>query len=160
MNDYVYVLFFSKFSKACNKIIDMIANYPEIRDNMTSICVDNKILRNIITLDGPLKISKVPCIMKVYETTGHIEQFEGEIAFTLITPNESNTTTNNTNTTPVTMITPTSEDQIDDLGISSVNKKNIIPQRGIVSKHDGVTNLANQMQKERDELFPVLQKSL
>jgi hypothetical protein len=137
---------------------------PEIKSNIASICVDNKKVREKISKQGALQISKVPCIMKVYEASGKVEQFEGETAFSIF---------NEVHALPLELAeragVPPGH-KVPDPGLSVLSKNNITsldslygdipikenetPSRGISSKQDAITSMASQMQKEREELFP------
>lgn len=154
MDEYVYVLFFSKFSDACKNFIAKLESNPEIKNNIASVCIDNKKVRERISKDGMLQISKVPCIMKVYELSGKVEQYEGDVAFSIFNVNIPKN--------KKTSLSTVYEDaELIDIGDSKIPlKQNEMPSRGIVSKQEGVTNMANQMQKEREELFPTKQQPL
>jgi hypothetical protein len=150
MSDFVYVLFFSKFSESCINLLKKLESFPDIKNNLASVCVDNKKVREKVSKPGDLQISKLPCIMKVYETTGKVEQFEGELAFSIF-KEKIDVEEQKDKTSPIEFIDSIEAEDSKNLTL----KKNEIPSRGIVSKQDAITNIANQMQKEREELFPV-----
>lgn len=156
MDEYVYVLFFSKFSEACKNFMTRLESFPEIKSNIASVCVDNKKVRAKISKQGTLQISKVPCIMKVYEASGKVEQFEGETAFSIFSgvekiPDER--PLNDFSKNSITSIESLYETPLKEKYDIPI-KENETPARGIASKHDAITSMASQMQKEREELFP------
>lgn len=77
-----YVLLYSKYSPACNSILDIIKKNMIV--NVISLCIDNKKIRKRITQKGNIiKIELVPCILIIYQSN-YIEKYEGKQAFDII----------------------------------------------------------------------------
>ena len=76
---YLCVLFYSKYSKLSNEIIDVLNSIPEDIINMINIhlvSIDNEKTRSRIINDKKIKITFVPCIIIVYND-GNVEKYEG-----------------------------------------------------------------------------------
>jgi hypothetical protein len=84
MESHINVLFHSKFSEPCKRILDIVRGIPLLQEATILVCVDNKEVREKIMMDGSLKINTVPCFMRIYDDSGYIESFEGERAFEVI----------------------------------------------------------------------------
>lgn len=74
------VLFWSKYSTHCKKLIDLINQHEA---NITKCCIDNNAMRKRLAADTRIKIKVVPTILSIYEN-GIIEKYEGEKAFELL----------------------------------------------------------------------------
>jgi len=74
------VLFWSKYSTHCKKLIDLINQHEA---NITKCCIDNNDMRKRLAADTRIKIKVVPTILSIYEN-GIIEKYEGEKAFELL----------------------------------------------------------------------------
>jgi len=74
------VLFWSKYSKHCKKLIDLM---NQNNANIQTCCIDNKDIRKRLEIDKRIKITVVPTILSIYEN-GIIEKYEGEKAFDLL----------------------------------------------------------------------------
>ena len=83
MESTIWVLIFSKFSDACNSLIDMIEN-ANIQTPFQQLCIDNKQIRKIVQGSKKFNIKSVPCILNVNRTSGIVKQYEGIKAFELI----------------------------------------------------------------------------
>jgi hypothetical protein len=75
------VLFYSKFSNACKTFINLLNKVPELKQNINMICIDNKDVRDRIMKNNKLEVKQVPCILRIYQTNGYVELFEGEKSF-------------------------------------------------------------------------------
>ena len=84
MNNHTNVLIYSKFSQACRKLVEMIESIPSFKENANMLCIDNKDARNRILQSDKLKITEVPCILRIYQDNGYVEIFEGEKSFKLL----------------------------------------------------------------------------
>lgn len=84
MDTHINVLLYSKFSRACNKFLEILEKVPFIEENTTLVCVDNNEVRKRIMHSKKLSIKEVPAFLRVYESTGYVESFEGEKAFAVL----------------------------------------------------------------------------
>jgi len=76
------VLLYSKYSSKCKNLFNIINN-NKIELNLTSVCIDNKKIRNKIKRDKLFEIKEVPTIINIY-SNGGAEKYEGNKAFQLI----------------------------------------------------------------------------
>jgi hypothetical protein len=74
------VLFWSKYSPHCKKLIDLM---NQLNANITKCCIDNKDMRKRLAADTRIKIKVVPTILSIYDN-GIIEKYEGDKAFDLL----------------------------------------------------------------------------
>src|SRR3989344_1308880 len=82
--EYTILFLYSKYSEACKKASMEMRGIPELA-GATFICVDNKEVRDKITgVDQHLKVSYLPCIVRIYNNTNHGELFEGDKVYDLI----------------------------------------------------------------------------
>jgi len=113
MEDYVNILFYSKFSAHCTKIKADIEGISQLKDNIILVCIDSEEVRNRINesvVIGP--ITKVPCIIKLYDIVSEgeeprVEKYEGDLAFNYIQGFEHNigVVLNENNTKPPSLVT-------------------------------------------------------
>ena len=89
MDEINCVLFYSKYSPACKRIMNIISD-TEL--TLINVCVDSSDIREKLSQSNEVDIQVVPSILKIY-TDGGIEKFEGSSAFkwveeviSLITP--------------------------------------------------------------------------
>lgn len=74
----IFLFLYSKYSNLSNGLLDKINNsniHPNLF-NFNYICIDNKDIRKIISKTKNIKISVVPCIIKLLEN-GTVQKFEG-----------------------------------------------------------------------------------
>ena len=83
-DNVINVVVYSKFSQASTKLIGMIDKNPPLKQNTHLLCIDNEEVRKRIVKSQKLNIKHVPCIMRLHESTGYVESFEGEKAFSLV----------------------------------------------------------------------------
>lgn len=83
-NAHINVLLYSKFSRACNKFLEILEKVPLVEENTTLVCVDNNEVRKRIMHSKKLSIKEVPALLRVYESNGYVESFEGEKAFAVL----------------------------------------------------------------------------
>jgi len=76
------VLLYSKYSSRCKNLFDIIKN-NNVNLPLTSICIDNKKIRNRIKKDKMFEIREVPTIITLY-SDGGAEKYEGNKAFDLV----------------------------------------------------------------------------
>ena len=180
------VLFYSKFSNACKTFINLLDKVPELKQNINMICIDNKDVIDRIMKNDKLEVKQVPCILRIYQTNGYVELFEGEKSFQFLNaylsqvqpqPKPPQQVQTQQVQTQQLKGTPISElDMGDDVNetepktISSYlhvpkNKDTMalqedrpMPERAIKKieshKANSITNIAMQMQKERDAVPP------
>jgi len=191
------VLFYSKFSNACKTFIALLDKVPELKQNINMICVDNKEVRDRIMKNDKLEVKCVPCILRIYQTNGYIELFEGERSFQFLNtylsqkpqpqpqqpqpqqpqpqqpqqPQFEKTQVQQKFVgTPISELGMGDEIENDSKTISTYlhvpkNKDTMtlqddrpIPERAIKkiesNKSNSITNIAMQMQKERDAVPP------
>ena len=77
------ILLYSKYSSNSTKIIEIINQYTAVftnNFNFKLICIDNEKIRSQVLNSKNIKISKVPCILILYNDGG-LEKYEGEDAF-------------------------------------------------------------------------------
>ena len=77
------ILFYSKYSKACEEFYNKISKIIDI-ENLNMICIDNKDIRDKIN-KSTFRFNKVPCIMKFENNTCEI--YEGEQAWEIFNLN-------------------------------------------------------------------------
>ncbi len=78
------VLLYSKFSESCKAFMSLLERVPELKNNMNLICVDSQEIRDRIKNDEKLKVSKIPCVLRIYQSNGYVELFEGSRAFQIL----------------------------------------------------------------------------
>ncbi len=83
-DNIINVLVYSKFSQASTKLIGMIDKNPPLKQNTHLLCIDNEEVRKRVVKSQKLNIKHVPCIMRLHESNGYVESFEGEKAFSLV----------------------------------------------------------------------------
>jgi len=83
-DNVINVVVYSKFSQASTKLIGMIDKNPPLKQNTHLLCIDNEEVRKRIVKSQKLNIKHVPCIMRLHESNGYVESFEGEKAFSLV----------------------------------------------------------------------------
>lgn len=84
MDSHVNVLLYSKFSQASKNFVEIMEQVPHFRQNTTLLCIDNKEVRERIKKNDKLQVNQVPCLARIYDTTGYVELFEGEKAFSIL----------------------------------------------------------------------------
>ena len=84
MDNHANILIYSKFSQACRKLVELIDSVQPFKENTNMLCIDNKNARDRILQSDKLKISEVPCILRIYQDNGYVEMFEGDKAFKLL----------------------------------------------------------------------------
>lgn len=82
--NHINVLLFSKFSDACKNFVSVLKNAPSLMSTITFVCIDNKVVREKVTKEGDLRVTQVPCLLRIFEDTGYIEVFEGMKAFSVV----------------------------------------------------------------------------
>lgn len=81
MEEYLYVLLYSKFSKSSTEILRLLEEYNMITTmNIHTLCIDNEDIRNRILNSIKIEIRIVPCLLIVYKT-GAVEKYEAIQAF-------------------------------------------------------------------------------
>lgn len=83
-NAHINVLLYSKFSRACNKFLEILEKVPLVEENTTLVCIDNSEVRKRIMNSKKLSIKEVPAFLRVYESNGYVESFEGDKAFAVL----------------------------------------------------------------------------
>jgi hypothetical protein len=83
-DNVINVVVYSKFSQASTKLIGMIDKNPPLKQNTHLLCIDNEEVRKRVVKSQKLNIKHVPCIMRLHESNGYVESFEGEKAFSLV----------------------------------------------------------------------------
>lgn len=83
-DNVINVVVYSKFSQASTKLIGMIDKNPPLKQNTHLLCIDNEEVRKRVIKSQKLNIKHVPCIMRLHESNGYVESFEGEKAFSLV----------------------------------------------------------------------------
>lgn len=83
-NAHINVLLYSKFSRACNKFLEILEKVPLVEENTTLVCIDNNEVRKRIMHSKKLSIKEVPAFLRVYESNGYVESFEGDKAFAVL----------------------------------------------------------------------------
>ena len=68
------VLFWSKYSPQCKKLIDLMNQHDA---NIEKCCIDNQVMRKRLAADTRIKIKVVPTILSIYDN-GIVEKYEGE----------------------------------------------------------------------------------
>ena len=75
-----WILFYSKYSKACLELMSFIDDNGIDFPNLTTVCVDNEAVRKRIGADKKFEIRLVPTFLKVVGATGVASKFEGDRA--------------------------------------------------------------------------------
>lgn len=75
------VLLYSKFSNRSTTLLNQLRETPELLESLTLTCIDNKSIRDRIVNDEKIKITGVPCFIRLNETTNTFDLFEGDNAF-------------------------------------------------------------------------------
>jgi hypothetical protein len=78
------VLLYSKFSDACRMFMDGLNRVPEFKKTFNTICIDNKEVRERIVQNEKLNVKQVPCLLRIHESNGYVELFEGDKAFQIL----------------------------------------------------------------------------
>lgn len=82
MENNVWILFYSKFSKACDQLVQRMGNV-HIPFEILPVCVDSEVTRKRIR-ESKFNINFIPCLINIDRNTGVAEQYEGEKSFELI----------------------------------------------------------------------------
>ena len=75
------IILYSKFSPYSQNLIKYIQKYKFIINNFNFVCIDNKQIRDKINNCNKINISKIPCLIIIFEKEGGVEIYEGPIAF-------------------------------------------------------------------------------
>ena len=102
----ISILLYSEYSVNSKRILDIINN-PSVKhifSNLEKVCVDNELIRKKVLNSKKIQITKVPCILLIYQDGG-VDKYDGSNAFTCVediikqnSDNISNVNTLNTNT--------------------------------------------------------------
>ena len=79
------VLLYSKFSNESNKLMKQLSNTPDLLASLTTLCIDNKKVRDKIINDEKVKVTGLPCLIRLNDETGNFDIFEGSNAFDFFT---------------------------------------------------------------------------
>ena len=79
------VLLYSKFSNESNKLMKQLSNTPDLLASLTTLCIDNKVVRDKIINDEKVKVKCLPCLIRLNDETGNFDIFEGSNAFNFFT---------------------------------------------------------------------------
>lgn len=82
LEPHIIVVLYSKFSSACKNFVSIVGTM-DIMKSIQFICVDNRDIRKTITEEGNLKVSSLPCLLKIFDS-GDIQLFEGQTAFDVL----------------------------------------------------------------------------
>ena len=74
------VLFWSKYSSSCKKLLGEMKSYGAM---IETVCVDNPKIRKRIATNPNLQITVVPTLLSIYQN-GVVEKYEGEKVFQLL----------------------------------------------------------------------------
>ena len=83
MDDRLWILIYSKFSQSCQKLLNYI-NQNDVSIPLNFLCIDGKDMRSRVLLDNKIKITYVPCIVCINQSTGIANQYEGGKTFELV----------------------------------------------------------------------------
>ena len=75
------ILLYSKYSANCKQLLDAM---DKLGANISTICIDNKEVRNRIIGDKRLNVRVVPTLLALYDT-GVVEKYEGPKVMELLT---------------------------------------------------------------------------
>lgn len=75
------VLLYSKFSNASKKLKLQLDKSPDILQAVQMICIDNIKVRQQILNDKKIKVSLLPCLIRLNDETNNFDVYEGENAF-------------------------------------------------------------------------------
>ena len=75
------ILLYSKYSANCKQLLDAM---ERLGANISTICIDNKEVRNRIIGDKRLNVRVVPTLLALYDT-GVVEKYEGPKVMELLT---------------------------------------------------------------------------
>ena len=75
------ILLYSKYSANCKQLLDAM---ERLGANISTICIDNKEIRNRIIGDKRLNVRVVPTLLALYDT-GVVEKYEGPKVMELLT---------------------------------------------------------------------------
>lgn len=75
------VLLYSKFSNASKKLKLQLDKSPDILQAVQMICIDNIKVRKQILNDKKIKVSLLPCLIRLNDETNNFDVYEGENAF-------------------------------------------------------------------------------
>lgn len=75
------VLLYSKFSNASKKLKLQLDKSPDILQAVHMICIDNIKVRKQILNDKKIKVSLLPCLIRLNDETNNFDVYEGENAF-------------------------------------------------------------------------------
>jgi hypothetical protein len=64
--------------------MDGLNRVPEFKKTVNTICIDNKEVRDRIIQNEKLNVKQVPCILRIHESNGYVELFEGDKAFQIL----------------------------------------------------------------------------
>jgi hypothetical protein len=82
LEPHIIVVLYSKFSSACKNFVSILGTM-DIMKSIQFVCVDNRELRKTIVEEGNLKVSYLPCLLKIFDS-GDIQLFEGQTAFDVL----------------------------------------------------------------------------
>lgn len=82
LEPHIIVVLYSKFSSACKNFVSIMGTM-DIMKSVQFVCVDNRELRKTIIEEGNLKVSCLPCLLKIFDS-GDIQLFEGQTAFDVL----------------------------------------------------------------------------
>jgi len=151
---YTNLFLYSKFSAVCKKFSEEINSIPGLKDKFNKVCIDNKNIRDRISKEGPMKITYLPCVLRIYTDTGYVELFEGENAFNLLEKYKQEVL-------PEKEPEPEFENSFEIGRLASYPKVEDSTDRVVpsIGKRDQSKSLAEQIQKQREEQDRELSKS-
>lgn len=84
MDNKLWILAYSKFSPSCRTLMNHIEQ-ANLNIQFNLLCIDGKEMRKRVSSDdNKIKITCVPCIICVEQSSGIANQYEGDKAFELI----------------------------------------------------------------------------
>jgi len=75
------VLLFSKFSSSSKKLQIQLEKTPDILKALNIIYIDNKKIRQQVLNDTKVKVSFLPCLIRLNEETSNFDIYEGQNVF-------------------------------------------------------------------------------
>lgn len=75
------VLLFSKFSPSSKKLLIQLEKTPDILKALSIICIDNKKIRQQVLNDTKVKVSFLPCLIRLNDDTNNFDIYEGQNVF-------------------------------------------------------------------------------
>ena len=74
-------LLFSKFSPSSKKLQLQLEKTPDILKALNLVCIDNKKIRQQVLNDTKVKVSFLPCLIRLNEQTNNFDIYEGQTVF-------------------------------------------------------------------------------